>query len=147
MIVDFLNAVLNTGCVHTEWCSGIIRPLYKNKGPITDPENYMGITLLSSTSKLFTACLNRRLLRYVEDNILGKEQAGFRDGYSTTDHVFVLKHIIELYQSIHSAPLLTIVKRLTPLAGLFSGKNCYHKILMEICECHKKHVRSDEVVC
>ena len=101
MIVDFLNVVLNTGCVPTEWCSGIIRPLYKNKGPITDPDNYRGITLLSCTSKLFTACLNRRLSRYVDDNILGKEQAGFRKGYSTTDHVFVLKHIIELYQSIH----------------------------------------------
>ena len=45
--------------------------------------------------------MNRRLSRYVYDNILGKEQAGFREGYSTTDHVFVLTHIIELYQSIH----------------------------------------------
>ena len=61
--------------------------------------NYRGITLLSCTSKLFTACLNRRLSRYVDDNILGKEQAGFREGYSTTDHVFVLTHIIKLYQS------------------------------------------------
>ena len=101
MIVDCLNVVLNTGCVPTKWCSGIIRPLYKNTGPITDLDNYRGITLLSCTSKLFTACLNRRLSRYVDDNILGKEQAGFREGYSTTDYVFVLKHIIELYQSIH----------------------------------------------
>ena len=91
----------NTGCVPTEWCSGIIRPLYKNKGHITDPDNYGGITLLSCTSKLSTACLNRRLSRYVNDNILGKEQAGFRVGHSTTDHVFVLMHIIELYQSIY----------------------------------------------
>ena len=45
--------------------------------------------------------MNRRLSRYVDDNILGKEQAGFREGYSTTDYVFVLKHIIELYQSIY----------------------------------------------
>ena len=133
MIVDFLNVVLNTGCVPTEWCSGIIRPLYKNKGLITDPDNYRGITLLSCTSKLFTTCLNRRLSRYVDDNILGKEQAGFREGYSTTDHVFVLTQIIELYQSIHKrvycafiVPLLTIVKPLTLLTGHFSGKNCYH---------------------
>ena len=45
--------------------------------------------------------MNRRLSCYVDDNILGKEQAGFREGYSTTDHVFVLTHSIELYQSIH----------------------------------------------
>ena len=30
-----------------------------------------------------------------------KKTAGFREGYSTTDHVFVLTNIIELYQSIH----------------------------------------------
>ena len=88
VIVHFFNVVLNTGCVPTEWCSGKIRPLYKNKGPITEPDNFRGITLLSCTSKPFTACLNRRLSRYVDDNILGKEQAGF--SYSTTDHVFVL---------------------------------------------------------
>ena len=57
-------------------------------GPITDPDNYRGITLLWCTSKLFTGCLNRRLSRYVDDNIIEKEQAGFREGYSTTDHVF-----------------------------------------------------------
>ena len=102
MIVDFLNVVLNMGCVTTEWCSGIIPPLYKNKASITDPDNYMGITLLSCTSKLFTSCLNCRLSRYVDDNILRTEQAGFREGYSTTYHVFVLKHIFDLYQLIHN---------------------------------------------
>ena len=35
------------------------------------------------------------------NNIRGQEQAGFREGYSTTNHVFVLTYIIELYQSIH----------------------------------------------
>ena len=101
IITDFFNIVLNTGNVPTEWCLGIIHPLYKNKGSVTDPDNYRGITLLSCTSKLFTACLNHRLSKYVDDNILGEEQAGFREGYSTIDHIFVLQLIIELYQSVH----------------------------------------------
>ena len=97
----FFNIVLNTGFRPTEWCLGIIHPLFKNKGSVSDPDNYRGITLLSCTGKLFTACLNGRLSCYVEDHILGQEQAGFREGYSTIDHIFVLQLIIELFQSVH----------------------------------------------
>ena len=100
LIVDFFNIVLNTGYVPTEWCLGIICPLYKNKGSVDDPDHYRGITLLSCTCKLFTACINTRLSNYVDDDILGKEQAGFRKGYSTIDHVFVLHLVIDLYQSV-----------------------------------------------
>ena len=32
---------------------------------------------------------------------MGQEQAGFREGYSTIDHIFILQLIIELYQSVH----------------------------------------------
>ena len=56
--------------------------------------------MLSCTCKLFTACLNTRLSKYVDDDILGKEQAGFRKGYSTIDHVFVLHLVIDMYQSV-----------------------------------------------
>ena len=101
IIVDFLNIVLNTGFIPTEWCLGIIHPLFKNKGSVSDPDNYRGITLLSCTGKLFTACLNCRLSCYVEDQILGQEQAGFREGYSTIDYIFGLQLIIELYQYVH----------------------------------------------
>ena len=52
------------------------------------------------TCKLFTACLNSRLSLYVNDDILGREQVGFREGYSTIDHAFVLHLVIELYQSV-----------------------------------------------
>ena len=56
--------------------------------------------MLSCTFKLFNACLNTGLSKYVDDYILGKEQAGFRKGYSTIDHVFVLHLVIDLYQSV-----------------------------------------------
>ena len=67
--------------------TGIILPLYTNKGSHDDPNNYRGITLLSCLGKLFTNITNNRLAQYLEDgNILGEEQAGFRAGYSTLDH-------------------------------------------------------------
>jgi len=100
MLCDFFNIVLNTGIVPLNWCAGIILPIYKNKGSPSDPDNYRGITLLSCIGKLFTACVNKRLSNYVENEILGNEQAGFRAGYSTCDHMFVLHSVIELYLSV-----------------------------------------------
>ena len=42
--------------------------------------------------------MNNRLKDYVEKNsILGEEQAGFIEGYSTIHHIFVLKSIIDIY--------------------------------------------------
>ena len=101
LTVDFLNIVLNIGFVPTDWCLGTIHPLYKIKGSVSDPDYYKGITLLSCTGKLFTTCLNHRLSSYVDGTILGEEQAGFRKGYSTTHHVFVLHLIIELYKLVY----------------------------------------------
>ena len=56
--------------------------------------------MLSCLGKLFTAVLNERLNSYLEDNdMLGDEQAGFRNGHSTLDHIFVLHSLIDLHLS------------------------------------------------
>ena len=42
--------------------------------------------------------LNKRLNNYLENmNLLCEEQAGFRKNYGTTDHIFNLKCLIDLY--------------------------------------------------
>ena len=74
IIVDFLNIVLYTGLVPTELCLGINNPIYKNNGPRSDPDNYRDITLLSCTCNLLTACINKRLSDYVQQDILEEEQ-------------------------------------------------------------------------
>ena len=92
--------MLNLGIVPEEWCIGAIIPIYKNKGSDSDPDNYRGITLLSCVGKLFTALLNYRLTNYLEaTGSIGDEQAGFRGGYSTIDHIFTLYAIINIYLS------------------------------------------------
>jgi len=102
VIVKLFNIVLETGIVPSSWCIGIIKPIFKNKGSIDDPDNYRGITLLSCLGKLFTSVINSRLVDFIEcTGLLGEEQAGFREGYSTSDHIFVLSSIIELYLSRH----------------------------------------------
>ena len=64
----------------------------------TNNDNYKGITILSCFGKLFTAVLNNRFNVYLENmDVLCEEQAGFRKGYSTTDHIFILKCLVDLY--------------------------------------------------
>ena len=91
---------MDTGDIPEDWFAGLIIPIYKNKGSKDDANNYRGITLLSCLGKLFTSILNHRLTEFCEQNfILNEIQAGFRKGYSTADHVFVLKHLMDLFKS------------------------------------------------
>ena len=42
--------------------------------------------------------INTRLTKYLDaTGLLGEEQAGFRANYSTTDHIFTLHSIIDIY--------------------------------------------------
>ena len=94
---NLFNLILQTGEFPSAWTSGVIIPLYKKKGSEKDPDSHRGISLLSCLGKAFTSVLSRRLSLYLEDHdLLGEEQAGFRSGYSTMDHVFTLKCIVDI---------------------------------------------------
>ena len=96
--VKLFNVILKFGHIPKDWAMSIILPIYKNKGPVTNPDNYRGITTLSCFCKLFNSILNNRLTECIgELGIMGEEQTGFRHDYSTMDHVFVLKNLIDLY--------------------------------------------------
>ena len=98
IITKLFNIVLDTGIIPTKWTLGLIIPIYKNKGSRDDPNNYRGITILSCLGKLFTSVINSRLTSYLDaTGLLGEEQAGFRANYSTTDHIFSLNSIIDIY--------------------------------------------------
>ena len=96
--VKLLNVILKSGHIPKDWAMGIILPIYKNKGPVTNPDNYRGITLPSCFCKLFTSVLNNKLTECVDElGIMGEEQTGFRHDYFTMGHVFVLKNVIDLF--------------------------------------------------
>ena len=98
LLKEYFNLVLNTGIIPTDWSLGIINPIYKGKGPREDPDNYRGITLLSCIGKVFTSILNSRISLFVEDTeIMRENQVGFRKGYNTLDHIYVLHSVIEFY--------------------------------------------------
>ena len=97
--IKLFNRVLDTGEIPEDWLTGMIIPIYKNKGSKEDANNYRGITLLSCVGKLFTSILNQRLTEFCDQNVIIKEiQAGFRKGYSTLDNIYVFKKIIDLFR-------------------------------------------------
>ena len=64
-------------------------------GDKANVQNYRGITLLSTLSKLFTRIFNNRLTSCAEEYCIDIEaQAGFRQHMSTVDNVFVLNSLI-----------------------------------------------------
>ena len=96
--VDLFNRVLNEGKIPEAWTIGMITPIYKNKGDKMDVNNYRGITILSCLGKLFTSVINARLNKYADEvKLINENQTGFRKGYSTVDHIFLLKNFIDIF--------------------------------------------------
>jgi hypothetical protein len=95
--VYLFNLIFETGILPEVWLIGNIITIFKNKGCKLDPKNYRPITLLSCLGKICTSILNDRLTHYVENfDVLNENQAGFRPGYSTVDHIFSLYTPFEL---------------------------------------------------
>ena len=90
VIVKILNKIFESGEFPEEWAAGIIVVLFKG-GDKKELNNYRGITLLSILGKLFVGILNNRLTKFSEEyEVINENQAGFRKGYRTTDHILTL---------------------------------------------------------
>ena len=103
--VKIMNKIFDTGEFPEEWAVGIIVILFKG-GEKNDINNYCGITLLSVIGKLLVGMLNKRLTKFVEKHkIVHENQAGFRKGYRTTDHIFTLYSVIHHTINVKKKPL------------------------------------------
>jgi hypothetical protein len=90
--------------------TGIIRPVYKNKGKVDDPDNYRAIALISCLGKLFTSVINNRLTFLSNEfEIISKNQSGFRKGFSTTDNIFIMHALVSIYFSLGNTLYCTFV--------------------------------------
>ena len=93
---SFFNLILETGMLPDAWLEEFIRPIYKHKGDLSRPENYRPIIILSCFGKHFTAILNLRLNECLNTyGILKENQAGFRAGYSTNDHILLFTLLVK----------------------------------------------------
>ena len=59
-------------------------------------DNYIGITLLCHSEKIFASDLLQRIKARMEE-ILSEAQAGFRNGRSTIDQLYTLRSIADIY--------------------------------------------------
>ena len=95
--VQLFNKLYDEGIFPKEWSKSIIVPSHK-KGDANIPDNDRGIALTSVMSKVYTHVLNKGLRRSAdqEKKIL-EQQVGFREGYSTVDHIFTLYGLVQRY--------------------------------------------------
>ena len=96
-LLKLFNAVLRSGQYPEQWSKSYICPIYKSENPLK-PENYRGIAINNSIGKLFNIILCNRFDKFLLDNkVIHESQIGFFKKSGTTDHIFVLKCIIDKY--------------------------------------------------
>ena len=98
-IAPFLLKMYNVifeSAIYPESCAkGLIVPIHK-KGDKGDPNNYRGITLISTFAKIFLLVLRNRLNLWCEENTIFNDfQFGLRNQRSTSDCIFILHSLIQ----------------------------------------------------
>ena len=107
MLTKIFNRILNCGQIPHEWRNADVVVIYK-KGCSKNIKNYRPISLLSHLYKVFTRVLQRRIKQTLEWN-QPREQAGFRKGYSTIDHLHSINQLIEKYTEYNKTLYLLMI--------------------------------------
>lgn len=115
-----------------EWKKSITVPVFK-RGIKTDPINYRGISLLSSTQKLLTKILDKE----IEKTGISDEQQGFRQNRSTTDAIFIVRQVVEKAIEYNKPAYMCFVDlkqafdkvRLKDVLGLLRARRVNEKII------------------
>ena len=87
------NSVIQEGTTPGAWSGGAVVLFFK-KGDKSLLKNYRPISLLSHVYKLFSRVVTNRLARRL-DEFQPPEQAGFRKGFSTVDHIHTVRQIVQ----------------------------------------------------
>ena len=129
-MLNFLFNIFDNGILPDEWHTGIIIPIFKNKGSRLHPENYRPITLLCCCSKLFTSLLNNRLSLFIEEhNTISEAQTAFRKGYSTLDLFFFYITSLNKYLEKRKRKLYCIFVDFENVFDLVPRMQLWHKLL------------------
>lgn len=128
LILKLFNCILKSEYFPEQWAVGYITPVFKSGDP-SELKNYRPITVTSNLSKLFTRILNKRLVMFLDTNkLLQNEQIGFKKGCSTSDHILVLKTIIDSFKS-KNKPLYACFIDLSKAFDTVWREGLYYKLL------------------
>jgi len=94
-LAKIFNIIFRTAKMSREWRFSIVISLYKNKGDVLDCNNYMGIKLLSHTTKLWESVIVKRLQK---DILITENQFGFMPGRSTIEVIYLLRRLMGFYR-------------------------------------------------
>ena len=96
-LCNLFNTVFSSSTYPVLWSLNYLRPIHK-KGDKKDPDNYRGIAVGSCLDKLCSYILLNRLEKFIERNQLVKRnQIGFMKNSQTSDHMFVLKTLVDKF--------------------------------------------------
>ncbi|CAG4960420.1 unnamed protein product [Colias eurytheme] len=101
------NKILKDEAIPHQWLESEITLLYK-KGDPADLGNYRPISLMCCFYKLFSSCLLERIAPVIDAH-QPIEQAGFRSGFSTLDHIQVVDQVIEKFTEFNKPLYLAFV--------------------------------------
>lgn len=93
-MLSIFNEIIRSGSVPVEWRESLTIPLYKGKGDALQCNKYRGLRLLEHAMKVWERILNERLKKIVK---IGDCQCGFVEGKGTTDAIFMMRQMQELY--------------------------------------------------
>lgn len=106
-LAKLFQTCINTGKIPEEWTESYLTPIHKKCSKETC-ENYRGIAVTSSISRLYGKILKSRIEQEFADQE-AEEQAGFRAGRSTIDHLFSLTQILEKLSAVNKEVHLLFV--------------------------------------
>jgi len=96
-LANLFNLIFQEGNFPSQWRTSSLTVIHK-KGDKNTPSNYRGIAVSSNLCKLFCIVLYNRLYTFVTNNsVIRKQQIGFQRGSRTSDHILVLKSLIDKY--------------------------------------------------
>ena len=118
-IASIFDGIIKSGTIPTQWNKVHIKTLYKNKGSKKDLENYRGVFLTQTSSKLF----EKYMMSEGEgelDNI-SKYQAGSRPNRSASDQLYLIRASIDHAKYLKKTVILT----------LYDFKQCFDGMWLE----------------